>query len=46
MITCACGQMNQQCNFTFVTVDALIWPVCRTWGPLHRSISGPHLHKM
>ena len=28
---------------TFVTRIAFILPVCRTWGPRHKSIRGPHL---
>lgn len=29
---------------TLVTATAFTFPVCRTWGPLHRSIRGPHLY--
>ena len=30
---------------TFVTCIAFILPVCRTWGPRHKSIRGPHLQE-
>lgn len=29
--------------YTLMTCMAFIFPVCLTWGPRHKSISGPHL---